>query len=116
MARTTQGELDSLARSIADATGRDVSIGWAYGHPRLEERGGYREVTGRYPSGQLADIMRGILEGIRLATPHAARPEWRNSAIRRTCQTCGHAIYHRGPLTGDGYGSDGWRHNPRKGA
>jgi hypothetical protein len=116
MMRTTQSELDSLARSIADATGRQVSIGWAYGRPRLEERGGYRELTGRHPSGVLADIMRGMLQGIRLATPHAARPEWRNSTLVHRCQTCGHPIHHRGPLTPpeDGYGCDHWRHNPRR--
>lgn len=113
MARTSQSDLDNMAAHLSDVTGRDLSIGWAYGQPRLEEMGGYRDVSPRLPSGQLLDYMRGMLEGISLASPHDARPQWRNGTLARKCQTCGHPIYHRGPLTGDGYGSDGWRHNPR---
>ena len=116
MTRTTLRELDQLAAMIERATAVPVTVGHAYGQPRLESADGSRDLSPRLPTGQLADYMRGILRGIDLATPHPARAEWRNGALCRRCARCGRPIYHRGPLPElpehQRTNLPGWRHAP----
>ena len=61
---TTKTELRELAERLSRATGRDITVNWAYGVPCLHENNESKNLSPHLLSGQLADYMRAMLIGV----------------------------------------------------
>ncbi len=64
MRRTTQAELDRLARMISRKLGQTYTIEYAYGRPRLHTNEGSKEVSPRLPKDELRQWMEAFIQGI----------------------------------------------------
>ena len=59
----TRKQLQSKAKYIARISGLDISIGYAYGHPRVYLNGESVELSPRLPAGQLLDWLNAFEQG-----------------------------------------------------
>lgn len=63
--RCTQSELYNLAMVASETIGEPMSIGYAYGSPRLESADGSRDISPRLPAGQLREWIWAYIQGVR---------------------------------------------------
>lgn len=83
MARTTNRELDDLARLAGELSGDPtLFIGHAYGRPRLESHGGAFEISPRLSAGDLAMWIHAYIDGIGARETAVRRAERMRAAER----------------------------------
>ena len=63
MERITKADLRRQAEYMSRATGRDFTIGYAYGRPRLYADAESREVSPRLSPGELSRWMHAYMDG-----------------------------------------------------
>lgn len=60
----TKTELREIVEDIRNLTGRDYTVEWAYGRPRLYSEQQSREVSPRLPMGEMREWLWAFRQGI----------------------------------------------------